>query len=327
MKEITIDNSNHDQRFDRFLRKYFRMQPQIALADIYRGIRNREITVNGKKSKEDYRLHNGDKVLIKDEFFSNKAEITSPKPKKSLPIDVNYVKSLILFEDKNWLVFNKPTGISIHPSDNEHKQRSMHDLLRAYIPNTWETFNASFGYRLDKETSWVLIAGKTYDALQYINEIIRNREIQKEYLTIISGRFPKELHINKPLKKVFSNKFQRGKTVISDTWDEEGKDSITHCRCEKIIQHTILGPISLVRVQIETGRMHQIRVHLADAGFPVLGDILYGHPRINRLILEKLKMKNLFLHCWKYSFWDNFSGNTVAFEAPIPNHFDLILKK
>jgi len=73
--------------------------------------------------------------------------------------------------------------------------------------------------------------------------------------------------------------------------------------------------------------MHQIRVHLADAGFPVLGDILYGHPRINRLLLEKLKIKNLFLHCWKYSFWDNFAGNTVAFQAPIPNHFDLILKK
>ncbi len=303
------------------------MQPQIALADIYRGIRNREITINGKKSKEDYRLRNGDAILIKEEFFVNKPEKIWPKPKKSLPIDINYVSSLILFEDDNWLVFNKPTGISIHPSDNEHKQRSMHDLLRAYIPNKGETFNASFGYRLDKETSWVLIAGKTYDSLQYINQIIRDRQISKEYLTVVSGRFPRELHINKPLKKVFSNKFQRGKTVISETEDEEGKDSITHCRREKTIDHPILGPISLVKVQIETGRMHQIRVHLANAGFPVLGDILYGHPRINRLILEKLKMKNLFLHCWKYSFWDNFSENTVAFEAPIPSHFDLILKK
>jgi 23S rRNA pseudouridine955/2504/2580 synthase len=74
MKEIIIDNSNHDQRFDRFLRKYFKMQPQIALADIYRGIRNREITINGKKSKEDYRLRNGDAILIKEEFFVNKPE-------------------------------------------------------------------------------------------------------------------------------------------------------------------------------------------------------------------------------------------------------------
>lgn len=327
MKEIIIDSSNHHQRFDRFLRKYFRMQPNIALADIYRGIRNREITVNNKKAKEDYRIATGDRIQIIDTFFANKPDKQITKPKKSLPIDREYVRSLILFEDKNWLVFNKPTGISIHPSDNEHKQRSMHDLLRAYIPNTGETFNASFGYRLDKETSWVLIAGKTYDALQYINQIIRDRQIQKEYLTVVVGRFPRELHLNKPLKKVFSGKFQRGKTVISDIEDEEGKDSITHCFCEKIVQHPILGLISLVKVSIETGRMHQIRVHLADAWFPVLGDMLYGHPKTNRLLLEKVKIKNLFLHCWKYSFWDMFTENTVAFEAPVPTHFDLILKK
>lgn len=327
MKEIKIDSSNHNQRFDRFLRKYFKMQPEIWLADIYRGIRNKEIIINDKKGKEDYRLRNGDKVTINEIFFANKAENTSPKPKKSLPIDVNYVKSLILFEDTNWLIFNKPTGISIHPSDNEHKKRSMHDLLRAYIPNKWEMFNASFGYRLDKETSWVLIAGKTYDSLQYINQIIRDRQISKEYLTVVYGRFPRELHINKSLKKVFSNKFQRGKTIISSEDDVESKNSITHCRCEKVFQHPILWIISLVKVSIETWRMHQIRVHLADAWFPILWDILYGHPRINRLLLEKIKIKNLFLHCWKYSFWDNFLENTVAFEAPIPSHFDLILEK
>lgn len=134
MKKIEIDSSNHDQRFDRFLRKYFKMQTEITLTDIYRGIRNKEITVNGKKTKEDYRIKDGDKVEIKESFFENKPENPSPKSKKSLPIDINYVKSLILFEDDNWLVFDKPTGISIHPSDNEHKKRSMHDLLRAYIP-------------------------------------------------------------------------------------------------------------------------------------------------------------------------------------------------
>lgn len=109
MKEIEIDSSNHDQRFDRFLRKYFKNQTSISLADIYRGIRNREITVNGKKSKEDYRLHNKDIVKIEDIFFEGKDSDKKPVVKKSLPIDLNYVRSLILFEDKNRLVFNKPT--------------------------------------------------------------------------------------------------------------------------------------------------------------------------------------------------------------------------
>lgn len=327
MKEITIDSSNHSQRFDRFLRKYFKAQPQITLADIYRGIRNKEIIVNGKKSKEEYRLRDNDTVQIKDNFFENKPDKPSLKQKKSLPIDIEYVKSLILFEDNNWLVFNKPTGISIHPSDNEHKKRSMHDLLRAYIPAKEETFNPSFGYRLDKETSGVLIAGKTYDSLQYINQIIRERQIQKEYLAIVIWNFPKELHIKKPLKKIFSKRFQRGKTAICTNDDPEAKEAITRCFKEKTINHSVLWPLSLVKIHIETWRMHQIRVHLADAWYPVLGDILYGHPRINRVLYEKLKVKNIFLHCWKYSFWDNFEENTVAFEASIPSHFDLILWK
>lgn len=128
---------------------------------------------------------------------------------------------------------------------------------------------------MDKETSGVLIAGKTYDSLQYINQIIRERQISKEYLAIVTGKFPKELTINKPLKKIFSGKFQRGKTIISNIDDQEAKEAKTNCWLEKSINHHILGQISLVKIQIETGRMHQIRVHLADAGYPVLGDLLY----------------------------------------------------
>ncbi|HCY21738.1 TPA: hypothetical protein DIC40_08055 [Patescibacteria group bacterium] len=93
---------------------------------------------------------------------------------------------------------------------------------------------------MDKETSGVLIAGKTYNSLQYINEIIRKREIQKEYLAVVVGRFPRQLSLHKPLKKIFSTKFQRGKTVVSDIEDEEGKESTTHCEVRKIFQHPIL---------------------------------------------------------------------------------------
>ncbi|HCB51625.1 TPA: hypothetical protein DEP21_03550 [Patescibacteria group bacterium] len=185
MQTIVIDSTNHDQRFDRFLRKYFKSQTQITLTDIYRGIRNRLILVNNKKAKEDYRLRDGDKITISKEFSDKPVDTSKPVGHKIAPIDINYVKSLILFEDTNRLIFNKPTGISIHPSDNENKQRSMHDLLRAYIPATADTFNPAFGYRLDKETSGVLIAGKTYDSLQYINQIIRDRQIKKEYLAVV----------------------------------------------------------------------------------------------------------------------------------------------
>jgi len=131
--------------------------------------------------------------------------------------------------------------------------------------------------------------------------------------------------LNKPLKKIFSGKFQRGKTVVSAEGDEEGKEAFTECRRESTVNHAILGEISLIKVHIETGRMHQIRVHVADAGFPVLGDMLYGHPRVNRVLLEKVKLKNLFLHCWKYSFFDIFAEETKTFEADLPEHFTKLL--
>jgi 23S rRNA pseudouridine955/2504/2580 synthase len=117
------------------------------------------------------------------------------------------------------------------------------------------------------------------------------------------GKTPATLHINKPLAKTFNKGFQRGITKI-DT--EEGKESITEAVCERSFVHPELGPLSLLKVTILTGRMHQIRAHLASEGFPVLGDLVYGNPKINRILLKTLKIKKVFLHCWDYSFWDIF---------------------
>lgn len=318
MKEIIIDSNNHNQRFDRFLRKYFRQQDGISLADIYRGIRNREILVNEKKSKEDYRLNDGDQILIKDEFFKNKTITKKKKQENLVKISTEEIKKTIIFEDKNRLVFDKPTG---------NKEQNMHEILRKYVGTSGSTFDAAFGYRLDKETSGVLIAGKTYDSLQYINKIIREREISKEYLAIVLGKFPKKLEMNQPLKRVFSGKFQRWKTMIAEKTDSEAKEAKSIAWLEKSIKNPNFGEISLIKIQIETGRMHQIRVHLANEWFPILWDILYGQPRANRVLFEKLKLKKLFLHCWKYEFWDVFLEKNIKFEAKIPIHFDLILKK
>ena len=263
---ISIDSSNHKQRLDRFLRKYFKTRTEVTLPDIFRGIRNRLILVNGKKSVEDYRVKHGDKVMITDKFVaSGKAKVGGSV--HTSPIKIEKVREMIIYEDDNWLVFDKPTGISVHPSDNEHKQRSMHDYLRAYLPKVDEdsTFAPSFGYRLDKETSGVLIAAKTYDALQYINEVIRERQINKEYMAIVVGKFPRYMCLNKSLRKSFDSKFNRGKTAICASDDPDAKDAKTEVRCEETVDHPLLGLISLVKVHIETGRMHQIRVHCADA--------------------------------------------------------------
>lgn len=176
---------------------------------------------------------------------------------------------------------------------------------------------------MDKGTSGVLIAAKTHDAIQYINEIIREREIKKFYLALVVGKTPATLYMDQALEKTFNTEFKRGQTVVSH---HEGKESITEATCERSFVHPILGPLSLLRVTIHTGRMHQIRAHLAAEGFPVLGDLIYGNPKINRILLKTMKIKELFLHCWEYNFMDIFSKARREFIAPVPTRFDEILK-
>ena len=240
---------------------------------------------------------------------------------------------MILFEDSNRIARNKPAWIVVHEWNNHRNDLSMNDYLDKYMkfinwsdtknlkPNN-ETFIPSFWFRLDKDTSWVLISAKNYEALQYINQIIRDRKISKKYLTIVVWNFPKNLKINKPLEKVFNEKFNKNHVVISKNWQE----AKTECRCEKTFSHPILWQISLVRVQIHTWRMHQIRVHLADAWFPVLWDITYWNPVINRKLYKNLKINRQLLHCREYGFddinWEKFQ----KFVAPIPEDFTKIVR-
>ncbi len=105
---ILIDSTNHNQRFDRFLRKHFKTRTEVTLPDIFRGIRNRLILVNGKKSTEDYRVKHGDKVTITDKFEATGKE-KKGKTMHVLPINVEKIRDMVLFENKNWLVFDKPT--------------------------------------------------------------------------------------------------------------------------------------------------------------------------------------------------------------------------
>lgn len=104
--------------------------------------------------------------------------------------------------------------------------------------------------------------------------------------------------------------------------ESDGLDSKTECRLLKTMQHSELGTISLVKVKLYSGRMHQIRIHLASENFPVLGDLIYGKPVLNRIIYKSLHIQRQLLHCWRYEF-KNLDGKLIAFEAPLPQEFRL----
>lgn len=333
--EIIIDKSNADQRFDRFLRKWLKVYPAISLADIYALIRKWSAKVNTKKQKEQYRLKVGDVVNIHEDAKFGEADLSilvSSKDKQLQKVNVEKIKQRIVYEDENRLVFDKPAGILVHPGNQHWKDLSMNDYLEKVV-ESWGlrvessksavTFKPSFWYRLDKDTSGVLIAWKTYDALQYINKIIRERQIEKYYLALVAGEFPTHLLIDKPLEKQYNERFDRSQVKIDFRYGVAAK---TECRREKVFTHDTLWECSLVKVKIETGRMHQIRVHLADAGFPVLWDLVYGNPAINRILHKSLNINRQLLHCRKYSFFDYLTQQQRKFEAPIPEDFKTVLE-
>ena len=149
--------------------------------------------VNGKKVKEQYRLQEGDVVQIDDKVQMGTEDVSllvSQKDRKLEKVDMNKVKKQILYEDDHWIVFDKPAGIPMHPGNKHRNDLSMNDYLEKYAESyKTETFKPSFGYRLDRDTSGVLIGAKSYEALQYINAIVRDRKIDKYYLVLELTKF------------------------------------------------------------------------------------------------------------------------------------------
>ncbi|MFA5748186.1 MAG: RluA family pseudouridine synthase [Candidatus Absconditabacterales bacterium] len=330
--QITIDNSNSQQRFDRFLRKYFKIYPKVKLSDIYSRIRTGKAQVNNKKVKENYRLKISDKIIIDEKAdlgSQDKSKLVSPKERSLKKIDIEKIKKRILYEDDNRICLDKPAGIVIHPSNTHRNDLSMNDYLQKLTENnknlnseTNSTSKPSFAYRLDKETSGILLAAKNYEALKYINKLVRERETEKYYFAVVSGKFPKHLLIDKPLEKQFNEKLNIGQTVVNTRY---GVKAISECRNNKTITDPNLGEISVVKVKIETGRMHQIRVHLADAGFPILGDLVYGNPVANRLLYKFYDIKRQLLHCTDYSFYDMFGNKKIHLHSFLPEDFQKII--
>lgn len=327
MRIKKVDYNIANQRFDRYLRKYFKQYPDIKLSDIYSWIRKWIILVNNKRVKEDYRL------LLWDEIKFNNIDSGEKKPKQLIldkenkikELSLDDIKQLIIYEDENWVVFDKPAWIIMH-SANKNKQLSMNDYIEKYCKLIWtgkieESFKPSFGYRLDKDTSGVLIWAKNYQALQYLNEIIRDRKIDKEYMTIVEWRMHKHLMINKSIEKTYDKKFGSSRMVL----DENGQDAKTEFWNEKTTNHKVLWEISLVKTKLYTGRMHQIRIHLSSEWFPILWDITYWNPVLNRMMYKQLKINRQILHCSKYSF-ANLDGKQISFEAKLPLDFKKLMK-
>lgn len=302
----TVDETNDGQRLDNFLIAKLKGVPKSHL---YRIIRSGEVRVNKGRAKVDDHVHVGDVIRIPPIKYAEKNEKQVPGfTPSSLP--------RVIFEDEHLLIVDKPSGMACHGGSGI--SYGLIERMRASRP---EGNFLELVHRLDKDTSGVIILAKSRKALVRLHEQIRDGEVNKTYTTLLKGDWVNDRqHLRWPLRKYVTASGER--RVVVD--EENGLPSHSIFRLIKRF-----GKVSLLEVDLLTGRTHQIRVHAQKAGHPIVGDEKYGDFLFNEEVSKGLlgyPFKRMFLHSTSISFRHPISGDMLKVEAPLPSDCKLLLK-
>ncbi len=277
MKELEIKANDAGQRLDRFIGKAVPLLPESLLQKY---IRLKRIKLNGKGAKRDARLAVGDRVqlYVNDEFFEKPRE-------ENAWLKVGAPRLSIVYEDENILLVDKKPGVLCH-SAGVWDYNTLIAHIQAYLaqkgewrPKEENAFTPALCNRIDRNTGGIVIAAKNAEALRILNDKIRDREIEKYYLCAVQGR-PKPPEGR--LENFLFKDAQKNQVYVKQKAEPGARTAVTEYRvlCSK-------GPLSLVECRLLTGRTHQIRVQMAWAGWPLLGDGKYGSERFNKGYDEK----------------------------------------
>lgn len=303
----TIDQQNAGQRIDNYLLTYLKGVPRSR---IYRILRKGEVRVNKGRIKATYRLKMGDVVRIPpvQRSIQNSEQTVSPGLRQ-------LILDAILYDDDDLLIIDKPSGLAVHGGSGI--KTGLIEAIRMIKP-AWKTLELA--HRIDRETSGCLILAKSRSSLNALHSLFREGAIHKGYLTLVAGIWDSGQHIiDVPLDR--SNRTDGERTVLVS---EQGKRAVSHFKLLSVYRRQV--PCSMLEVHIETGRTHQIRVHTAYAGHPVVGDDRYGDREINRT-LRKLGLKRLFLHAHALEFQLPETHKTIHVHAPLPPDLKQLLDK
>jgi 23S rRNA pseudouridine955/2504/2580 synthase len=306
----SIDDPLAGQRLDHFLVRVCKTVPKSHL---YRVIRSGEVRVNGKRAQGDYRLVEGDVVRVPPIWLHPSALAESTEG--AIAPQVRARSFEVLFEDDFLLAINKPEGVAVHGGSGV--SNGVIEQIRAARP---ELRYLELVHRIDKETSGVLLLAKKRSALVHLQKQFSNRTIGKHYRAVLIGKVPKRTKtLDGPLLiRVLSD----GQKQVSV--HPTGVSAITRITGLAQLEHAQAGTLSLVDAKIETGRTHQIRVHSAQHGWPILGDQKYGDFELNKL-LSKFSVKRMFLHAFSVNFYHPEALDSVAKRihicAPLPATF------
>lgn len=308
MKEIVIKKEISNQRVDKFVRKYLNEAP---LSFIYKLFRKKDIKVNKHWIKEDYILKENDVLQI---YVNDNQLEEFNKPKKIENIDD---KIDVVYEDNNILIVNKPSGLLVH-GDIKEKRITLANKVLSYLHNKGEYnplengFIPSPVHRLDRNTSGLVIFAKNIISSQILmDELKTHQNIEKHYLALVKGKITTKGVIKAPLLKDSDTGLVRVASVSNG-----GKESITEYEPVYFVDK-----YSLVKINLITGRTHQIRVHFSYINHPLLGDSKYGDFVLNKEFSNKFKLNYQFLHAYEIKFKNlpnelSYLSNKT-FKAPI----------
>lgn len=315
MPQFTIGSEETGCRVDRIARKKLALMP---LSSIYALIRKKKIRVNNRKTVQSYHLCEGDVLSID----VDEAEIVKPFATDSslAPlVRTTFFKNnfKVLFEDKDLIACDKPAGLVVHAGSGHGNHDTLIDLAQAYLLDKGNTTEPALVHRLDRDTSGVILIAKNKRTLRKLHDTFKERSITKEYRALCHGRPPEnEATINVSLSRTDSRNNGMKMRI-----DESGQSA----RSRYALLSFYEG-ISSVAVFLETGKTHQIRVHMAHIGAPIIGDVRYGSSEKDTALLKNYP-RRFYLHAYRLSFIHPITGKKLTLKAPQPKEFSLLLNR
>ena len=296
MKEYKVEEDNK-KRIDAYLAE----KTEHSRVTIQRLIDEGKILVNGKNIKSSYKVQLGDLITI-EKVEAKEIELKA----QDIPLE-------ILYEDKDIIVVNKPKGMVVHPA-NGNLDGTLVNAIMAICKDSLSGIGGKIRpgivHRLDKDTSGVIIVAKNDKAHINLSEQIKNHEVEKTYIALVRGTVKEnEATINMPIGRSTKD---RKKMAVS----KSGKNAVTHFKV--LLRH---NNYTLLEVKIETGRTHQIRVHLSQIGYPIIGDTTYSNGKNEWGIVGQC------LHAKSIKFKHPITGKEMFIEAPLPDYFQKIINE